>query len=352
MRLNFLLMVCIALVACGGDDDIPADGSVRELDSSATDAASPVDSSNDARLSEDAGTPPDSESPPDTGSDGTIADGGAPSPLPPKEDVLKAAFLYASCVPDDGTTSFLRDVYRRQEGLLDWTQVVECIAQGNGCDAIERCTGLRVTYDGPCTTECREEVLHACDDSRHFALDCGFLGQVCDAAESDCVPATPPSTQSCDFSNFEATCTDGRPRNCFGDEVNVGPECTDFGLVCISDGFGFAQCSGAEGDCQSISGSTLPDPHIAGNGTCLDADRAQICANDGLHTVSCSEIDPSLSCHDGACLYANECEDNRRVTCEGSTAVVCAFGQVHRFDCPALGFSGCNAGTHPFGCMP
>ena len=359
MTKNFSAALCALAIftcACGDDDDLSGDDPVTDsgvIDSSTADAEMGDADVADAEPEADAG--PDMQTPPDD---------------PTPQEILAASVVFASCIPDDGIARAMQDIYFRgleSDGGLELTsEMVRCLAStGGGCDATETCLGIAVTATGPCAPSCDGEVFSACDGVTRFAVDCGRFGLACDPRES-CVSDEPVGA-ACDYETYEPVCEGGRPSYC-SDTVELGPVCSTLGLDCTVDDTGFgpsARCTGDEGGC--TADVSTPNGFELGAGTCVDADQLQVCANGGLHTVSCADFHSSLSCQttaDGSfCARGNECDNycppgsdcdgdfGREITCDGDQVVVCDMGVITRVDCVGLGFSGCNAAVNPFGCL-
>ena len=285
---------------------------------------------------------------------------------PTAAEISRAAVVFASCVPDDGPSSFMRNYYFQStepDYLPIEADMIRCLANtGGGCDAVETCMGITIDDGGPCSESCDGNTFTVCDDELRFRIDCGLYGATCDADEG-CLLG--PLGEECDYDTFEASCEDGRPSYCSGGTVSLGVPCDELGLSCVlDDSFGSdAYCIGGEGTCDGESQSS--NGYELRVGTCVSDEQLQVCANDGLHTVTCSDFHPSLSCQttsDGSfCARGNACDtycdrsnpdcDNdpfasREVTCEGTEVVLCDMGEIVRIDCADLGFTGCSR----FGC--
>lgn len=336
---HITLSALVALAACDDDKQSAAD-------TSGTDTTTP-DTAGDTSPGD---TDPSDTDPSDNGPGDT---GGDDTPLTADER-LRAATVFGSCVPDDGIERYLAGIWYQKEVFEAFpASAWRCVATaGGGCGALEQCLGVTVDRGGPCERSCDGNVYTGCDDQLRFRMDCGRLGLVCDP-ENACTDQ--PLTETCDWDTFVESCEDGRPVYC-SDYVAQGPVCAEHGLVCgaAPDDQG-AVCRGPEGECET---SSWGPGNLEGQGVSCAGSTLTDCVNGGRITRDCAAMgtgfgcfsieDPDLDDTQFYCGLGAECLADRRVTCEGTTALVCNLGKIDRIDCTALGFTGCGE----FGCTP
>ena len=276
----------------------------------------------------------------------------APPPSTSDAELLRAAVLFASCVPDDGVhRALLTRVYERDSDLvqLAFAQHDACLAaRTDGCDGVAACLGVRVDRLGPCRPSCEGETFVACDDSTRFSIDCARLGLTCDLKDVCVNPAIPRAP--CDNVG-ESACLGQLPMYCSSSGLRPGVPCDEHGLSCATIEPGSVACQGAKGACRSTTYGSLGFDYLEGGLGCVDSDTLQLCVANGVHEVRCDDLRPGLSCQqtpDGAafCGLAAECDPTTRATCDGSALVTCLMGQRASIDCTTLGFGGCRDNTH------
>ncbi|MBO6940108.1 MAG: hypothetical protein JJ863_34370 [Deltaproteobacteria bacterium] len=319
---RFGLVACV--IACGGEGR-DSDSSIRDMgvmDVGATDG-------------------------------GPQRDGFVPSEALTPEELLAASVVFGSCLNDEATVLKLVDVYFGDMRPHNWPSPyrltdaeLRCLANAtDGCADVVACTGILVEEStGSCARSCTDGVWELCEESEHVRIDCERRGFSCDV-ERGCVP---PDTTPCDRDTFAESCADGRPTRCIGEMVLQGALCTELGLECrVEEGAlgDRAYCVGPEGSCEE--GGEYG--YYVETGTCVDADRHQMCANGGLFTRSCADFHPELSCQtmggQGFCGFGSECDPFYLggVSCDGSNVVVCELGRTTSVDCLSLGFTGCTS---------
>ncbi len=277
---------------------------------------------------------------------------GAPSPWPlafTAEQVVRAAVLFGTCVPDDGAYALLDDAY--YDPSLDFFEVtradaIGCLAEStDGCAAIARCTGLEFDLTGPCTRRCDGDTFDGCDDAWHFRVPCGMAGLVCDP-DQGCVD---PTAAMCDDEAFDETCREGHAERCNDDRVRGEYVCEELGLAC-SVTAERADCRGTLGECTATSRGRLDIVAMS----CVDGDTLEGCVNGGVHRLACGTIAEGFTCQsmggEEFCGLGDACDprildgEDGTATCDGDTIVICNAGRLDRVDCTSLGFTGCAVG--------
>ncbi|MDC0740332.1 hypothetical protein [Polyangium mundeleinium] len=286
------------------------------------------------------------------GGSGGVGGGTPVDPPGPKDpdDLLKAAILMGSCVPDSLVDNWLRDFYaeRGVDTDLDVLSYTKCLAsKTNGCKAIEECLGVTVDLSGPCMPTCTGNVLKVCDDQLAFTVDCSVVGRECSEEARDCVDKSIQPGATCNDETFKEVCQDGVPRVCSGELETNGPACADFGLTCKDLQFGGVGCVGTGATCQSDTGGGLTIDYSSGL-TC-DGPELRACINGGEQAVDCDKLVKGSACNSSGasyfCGFGSACDpfSGDNATCEGDSIVVCHAGRIDKVDCKTLGFTGCNA---------
>lgn len=284
-----------------------------------------------------------------TGGGGVVL-GQDPAGAKNPSDVLKAAVIIGSCVPDDGIVRNLIRMYtqRGRTGELELSNFSKCVAAaGGGCAAIETCMGLTIDVApmAGCTAACDGDKLTACGDGMKFSVDCSKFDLACSVTEADCVPKTLGTI--CDWGTYVESCKNGAPLLCGGLQTEIsGPVCADYGLTCKVD-MNAAVCVGSGAACQPASTTGREIDYSQGVG--CNGTKLTTCMNGFLHDVDCGTLATGFTCQTvgtiSFCGQAAECAQNDGVKsmCEGDNVVVCNAGKLEKVDCKSLGFTGCNA---------
>lgn len=233
-----------------------------------------------------------------------------------------------------------------------------CLAfDDHGCDAFERCTGLRhspAPNRSACSGahRCDADVLSYCADETRVTIDCGVSGLRC--ASGDCM--APEEGQPCDARTFASRCEGGRAVACESGVVRRSPVCADAGLVCGASPVSHGQmtCRGAGVDCE---GDFMEHGYDLSRAySCDAAGRPVACVNGGMHAIDCTFLDPAARCSPRAakpgfelqrfeCRVPNGCDESVEAPrCEGDAVAFCSAGRRLRVSCAALGFAACDGG--------
>lgn len=276
----------------------------------------------------------------------TAAGTGSGAGIPVGSDALAVAGVFiGSCVPDDGVNRWLGSLHRGRSFFEN--SDLSCFqGKTNGCAAVEECTGLVVSLDGPCEETCNNGEWNACDDQLHFFAPCERLGKVCSAEVQECVDE--PVGPACDYMTFVERCDGDELVDCVSG-YEQARDCSQDGQTCATHPeLQSVGCTGAGAACEA------PDE----SNTWCDGDALVSCENGAEHRIDCAAANSGWSCHKvgyaAFCGAASECDpgDSDQPTCEGDTIRFCNAGKFVTASCTSLGFERCEISFRGAVCTP
>jgi hypothetical protein len=263
----------------------------------------------------------------------------------------RAATVIGSCLGGAGVNqSLARLWYALESPQLDsrFATRAKCLATaGGGCNAAAECLGWEVGEATEfCAGTCQENRFSGCLAGRQISVRCAELGWRCDET-SICVSRPP---QVCGDEEKLPACDErGLPLTCDAARIAYGPDCPALGLECSA-----GTCAGLEGECQSPAADLEGRVRYHGM-VCIGASLSA-CVGNRLHQLDCSSIAAPFKCQGVAgsvfCGSGSEClpaelpgqdEAGERISCDGSSLVVCNAGRRELVDCTELGFAECDA---------
>lgn len=359
-RGTLLAACCLAwlpLAACLS----PQPSTAGTAGAAAGDATQAADTPTDGNLSDggaqgdsgvDAMTAQDASAQADLGTDTSAAADAASVSSGPTQaqwayyQKLARAAQFLPCWEEDNPAKMLGKIIN--DMAFHWSELavvkaIDCLAtQTDGCAAWSKCAGLTMAPSGPCKPGCAGDVASACFSNKagtpmQFSFDCAKVGWTCTTkGKGFCAP--PAGNKACP-SGSEGYFCDGQTVAVCHTELQpplVEPmvNCGKLGMTCAASFPGSAGCVGSGPACDQNAFTPK-----------CDGGKLRDCEGGKQALIDCAQLLPGGSCQtvngEAFCGLGAECNSSWE-PCEGTSARFCLFGKIMKFDCKALGFTGCH----------
>ena len=203
-------------------------------------------------------------------------------------------------------------------------------AKSRSCSEFIKCYGGDlITLSG-----CGEGA--ACKDNRMTtatgaSFDCSVIGATCGELPTGAIRSCCHTTMCQNPGKVSCAGTQGTGCDWAGRQIEV--DCTQLGT---------ATCTEDQPFCRGTGAKCPPDRKVQ-----CDGSTAVFCLDGQLSRFDCSQVATRSACQPGRfepCVPAGtECsQDGFRGTCDGTRLTYCLDGSIKSFDCRSLGFSRCE----------
>ena len=225
-----------------------------------------------------------------------------------------------------------------------YDELYRCINGASNCEDMFKCFGTSQTA-GTCDSKfqgrCDGDKAISCDllDHRVYVYNCGKADLTCKVPQENVFEAA--CTIGACPSNFKRRCDGAFMIDC-SSGLQIVEDCGAQGTVCGTSSTGIVACIGAQ---KESCDTQKHQPKCEGS-------VAISCIGGKLHRSDCNAQILAKTCKDGACASSGtECLDDFD-RCQGEKLQTCIDGRWIDIDCAALRLGRCVPATNGAACSP